>query len=97
MQCPRCPETIWPGDHRCTCGRYYFHAWTNGGVLLGPLGSWRYDAAEGSWQPLATPTAPTTEVIATEAPVAAPVGQVVQVLATGLREIVVPVVIQIQI
>lgn len=96
MHCPRCDELIWAGDHPCHCGRYYFHAWTGGGVLLGRLGSWRYSSEEGSWQPLAMPEVLPPAVVAEEAAPVTPGGHVVQVLASGLREIVVPVVIQIQ-
>lgn len=96
MDCPGCGAVVEAGDHGCQCGRYYFHAWTGGGVLISPTGTWRYTSADDQWVLIQSRK---TEVQVPKMPAVAEMAGtplLTQIMAEGLRQIVVPVVIQIQ-
>lgn len=96
MRCPRCSEQVWAGDQTCQCGRYYLHPWQGGGVLISPSGTWRYISEDDRWEPLESPSA---AIPVLEPPVVAELAGtpvLTHIVAEGLRQIVVPVVIQIQ-
>lgn len=57
MRCPDCADDIQPGNQRCACGGYLYHAWQGGGVLQAVSGTWRWWSEECRWQQLERPVA----------------------------------------